>query len=204
MSSNNSTPQVAAFSVKPNPNESERDLISQNVESILEFYTREEEKIGHSQRAVEGIGGFVGRPFFLASILLFVGLWILADGFSSDFWTVQFDEPPFFWLQGIVSLCALLTTIVVLIKQNRMGKLQEQRAHLDLQLNLLTEQKATKLIHLLEELRRDLPMVQDRHDPEATALQQHTDPQHVLATIDELIMSQESAKQAAKKSDKEP
>ncbi len=33
----------------------------------------------------------------------------------------------------------------------------EQRAHLDLKVTLLTEQKAAKLIDLLEELRRDLP-----------------------------------------------
>ena len=33
----------------------------------------------------------------------------------------------------------------------------------------------TKLIHLIEELRHDLPMVRDRHDPEAVALQQRTE-----------------------------
>ena len=64
---------------------------------------------------------------------------------------------------------ALLTATVVLIKQNRLAKIEEQRAHLDLQLNLLTEQKTTKLIDLIEELRLDLPMVKNRHDPEAAA-----------------------------------
>lgn len=199
MSSETSTPPVAPVSVERNPNEPEQDPISQNVESIFEFYTREEKKISRSQRAVEVIGSFLGRPFFLACILLFVGLWILDNVLPSELGTVQFDEAPFFWLQGIVSLCALLTTTVVLIKQNRMGKLQEQRAHLDLQLNLLTEQKTTKLIDLIEELRRDLPMVKDRHDPEATVLQQHTDPQHVLATIDEMLETKEHPKQAAKR-----
>jgi uncharacterized membrane protein len=38
-------------------------------------------------------------------------------------------------------------------------------AHLDLQINLLTEQKVTKLIRLLEELRADMPGVRTRHDP---------------------------------------
>ena len=38
-------------------------------------------------------------------------------------------------------------------EQNRLGKLEELRAHLDLQVNLLTEQKTTKLIDLMEELR---------------------------------------------------
>ena len=85
----------------------------------------------------------------------------------------------------IVSLGALITATVVLIKQNRLAKLEEQRAHLDLQVNLLTEQKVTKIINLLEELRHDLPMVKDRHDAEAMALQQPTDPHVVLAALDE-------------------
>jgi uncharacterized membrane protein len=95
------------------------------------------------------------------------------------------DPPPFFWLQGVVSLGALLTTTVVLITQNREAKLEKQRLELELQVNLLTEQKTAKLIRLLEELRRDLPMVKDRHDPEAAALQKPTDPEEVLAALEE-------------------
>jgi len=35
--------------------------------------------------------------------------------------------------------------------------------------SLLAEQKTAKLIALIEELRRDLPEVTNRHDPEAAA-----------------------------------
>jgi uncharacterized membrane protein len=98
---------------------------------------------------------------------------------------VEFDPPPFFWLQGIVGLGALLTATAVLTKQNRLAKLAEQREHLDLKVTLLTEQKAAKLIDLLEELRRDLPNVSNRHDPEATALQQSMSPDSILAALDE-------------------
>ena len=97
----------------------------------------------------------------------------------------EFDPAPFFWLQGIISLGALLTTTAVLTKQNRLAKLEEQRAHLDLKVTLLTEQKAAKLIDLLEELRRDLPNVRNRHDAEAAALQQSMNPDQVLAALDE-------------------
>jgi uncharacterized membrane protein len=86
-------------------------------------------------------------------------------------------------LQGIVGLRALLTTTVVLSKQNRLAKLEEKRAHLDLKANLLTEQTAAKLIDLLEELRRDLPNVKDRHDSQAVALQQSMNPKLVLAAL---------------------
>jgi len=167
------------------PLESERDQISQNIEAVLDFYTREEKKISRSQRILERISRYVGQPVFLGFILLLVALWMLANAVLRAYGMTEFDPAPFFWLQGIVGLGALLTATVVLIKQNRLAKLAEQRAHLDLKLTLLTEQKAAKLIDLMEELRRDLPNVRNRHDPEAAALQQSMHPDHVLAALDE-------------------
>ena len=161
------------------------DQINQNIENILTFYKREEQKLSRSQRVLEYASNFIGRPYFLGSILIFVILWIAFNVMAMLNGWHEFDPPPFFWLQGIISLSALITTTVVLIKQNRLAKLEEQRAHLELQVNLLTEQKTTKLINLIEELRRDLPMVKDRHDPEAEAFQQPTDPDQVLTALDE-------------------
>jgi uncharacterized membrane protein len=117
--------------------------------------------------------------------LVFVALWMLTNVVLRRFGIAGFDPAPFFWLQGIVGLGALLTATVVLSKQNRLAKLAEQRAHLDLKVTLLTEQKTAKLIDLLEELRRDMPDVRDRHDPEATALQKSMNPDRVLAALDE-------------------
>ena len=171
------------------PVESERDQISQNIEAVLEFYTRENQKISRSQRILERISNFIGQPVFLGFILLFVALWMLANDALRQFGMAEFDPAPFFWLQGIVGLGALLTATVVLTKQNRLAKLAEQRAHLDLKVTLLTEQKAAKLIDLLEELRRDLPNVRNRHDPEAVAMQQSMNPDQVLAALDEHLKS---------------
>ena len=167
------------------PFESERDPTSQNIETVLEFYTREEQKISHSQRILERISNFVGRPVFIGFILVFVALWMVANAVLHRLGMAEFDPAPFPWLQGIVGLGALLTATVVLTKQNRLAKLAEQREHLDLKVTLLTEQKAAKLIDLLEELRRDLPNVSNRHDPEAAALQQSMSPDRVLAALDE-------------------
>ena len=167
------------------PLASERDQISQNIEAVLEFYAREEQKISRSQRILERISEFIGQPFFLGLILLLVALWMLANDALRQYGKGEFDPAPYFWLQGIVALGALLTSTIVLAKQNRLSKLADRRAHLDLKVTLLTEQKAAKLIDLLEELRRDLPNVKDRHDPAAAALQQSMNPDLVLAALDE-------------------
>ena len=164
---------------------SDRDQINQNIEAVQGFYSREDQKISRSQRALEGISHFVGTPDFLGFVLLFVAGWIVASIALDRLGLAEFDHAPFFWLQGIVGLAALLTAVVVLTKQNRIARLAEQRAHLDLKVTLLTEQKAAKLIDLLEELRRDLPNVRDRHDAGAASLQQPMNPELVLAALDE-------------------
>jgi uncharacterized membrane protein len=167
------------------PVDSVPEHISQNIDGILAFYRREEQKIGDSQRLLEIVGGFMGRPSYLASVVSFVALWMLANALCKLLGFQPPDPPPFVWLQGIVSLGALLTATVVLITQNREARLEAQRMELELQVNLLTEQKTTKVIHLLEELRRDLPMVKDRHDPESAALQKPTVPKELLAALEE-------------------
>lgn len=190
------TPLASPPGVNDAPVESERDQISQNIEAVLEFYNREEQKISNSQRMLERISSFIGQPIFLGIILVFVTFWIFSNVALLQLDQAEFDPPPFLWLQGIVGLGALLTTIVVLIKQNRLAKLAERRAHLDLKVMLLTEQKAAKLIHLLEELRRDLPNVKNRHDSEAATLQQPMNPDLVLAALDEPAQPDNQSKPA--------
>jgi uncharacterized membrane protein len=164
---------------------SDNDQVEQNIGAVLDFYALEEQKISSSQRLLERTSLIIGRSFFLGVILLFVTTWILCNIALGAMQVRAFDPPPFFWLQGIVGLGALLTATIVLSKQNRLAGLAEHRAHLDLTVMLLTEQKAAKLIDLLEELRRDLPDVKDRHDSGAAALQQSMSPDRVVAALDE-------------------
>jgi uncharacterized membrane protein len=74
-------------------------------------------------------------------------------------------------------------TTVVLITQNRQEKIDDQRRHLDLTITLLTERKVSKLIDLVEELRRDMPTVKDRHDPQAEVMKEMADPDAVLSSF---------------------
>jgi uncharacterized membrane protein len=160
---------------------------SQNIDAVLDFYTREDQKISRSQRSLERISLAIGKPLFLGGLLVFVLLWVTTNQVLRLTGRTPFDPPPFSWLQGLIGLGALMTATIVLAKQNRLAKLAEQRAHLDLKVTLLTEQKAAKLIDLLEELRRDLPNVANRHDPHAEALQHSMNPDLVLAVLDEDI-----------------
>jgi uncharacterized membrane protein len=92
------------------------------------------------------------------------------------------DPPPFSWLGGAVSLVSLYMVILILATQQREYQLREQ---LTLELAILSEQKTAKVIQLLEESRRDNPLIRNRVDQEADAMAQPADPKSVLDAIKE-------------------
>jgi uncharacterized membrane protein len=164
---------------------SDTKQVNQNIDAVLDFYAREDGKMSFAQRLLERISCFIGEPIFLVLILFFVVIWIAGNLLLAVYSVNQFDPPPFHFLQGIIGLSALLTATIVVSNQNRLARLEEQRAHLDLKVNLLTEQKTAKMIDLLEELRFDLPNVRNREDSEAAELKHAMNPDQVLAALDE-------------------
>lgn len=172
--------------------------INQNIEAIGDYYKREEQRTTRAQRVLERLADAIGRPVFLSLILLFVAAWMLGNVLAPRFGLPAFDPPPFSALQGFVSLSALLITTILLIGQNRLAKLEQRRGDLELQVNILTEQKTTTLIRLIEELRRDLPMVPDRHDADAATLQVPTDANQILSALEDKEHADQGQPKAAR------
>jgi len=154
-----------------------------SVESVASIRARAALRLDKHQRMMEVVTAALGRPRTVYVTLSLVLSWIGGNLFAPRWGWPRLDPPPFFWLQGIVTLSSVLMTTLVLITANRQTREAEDRSHLDLQVNLLSEQKVAKLIALVEELRRDLPMVRDRIDREADAMQEAVDPHAVLADL---------------------
>ena len=129
----------------------------------------------------------LARPGFVVGWVLLALGWIALNLGLAASGTEPVDPPPFFFLQGAAALTALLVSSLVLVSQEHQRVFDEQRAHLDLEVNLLAEQKIAKLISLIEELRRDLPDVRDRHDPEADTMAQAADPHAVLRDVKQVL-----------------
>jgi len=158
--------------------------VSENIGTIADFYARHEEHVTTTQRVVEKVALFLGSPVYVAANIIFIIGWIGVNLLMEDFGWEPIDEPPFFWLQGLIGLNAFIISTTVLIRQNRMSRLADHHAHLDLQVNLLTEEKTSKIIELLDALRRDLPNVSDKVDKETQELAKPADPKAVLQAIE--------------------
>jgi len=159
--------------------------VHEHIGAVSEFYARHEEKQTPTQRVVERVSLFLGSPAYVIGNLVFFVLWIAFNLAGPELGFGQWDEPPFFWLQGLIALNAFVISTTVLIRQNRMTKLANQHAHLDLQINLLADEKTSKIIQMLEELRRDLPNVRNKVDQEAHELAKPTDTGAVISIIEE-------------------
>lgn len=160
--------------------------LDENIDSVLEVQKREWEQRPAAQRFVDRASRYIGRPRYLLVLVGFVGCWIGVNALAPRWGLVRFDAFPYPLLEGILTLAALVSTTVVLIAQNRQTRIEQQHMHIALQLSLTTEQKVAKMINLIEELRRDLPMVRNRHDQQAATFSQKTDALQVLSAIEEV------------------
>jgi uncharacterized membrane protein len=158
----------------------------ENLELLEKFDDRQPDVSG-LQRAIERVSAFFGSPsYFIFSIAFIVG-WATINAWGAHRGWAHVDAPPFPWLQGIVSSNALVLTAAVLIRQTRMSAIAEHRSHLDLQINLLTEQKVSKILQLVDDLHRELKDVRgapvERPREHIEEMSKPADPHAILDAI---------------------
>lgn len=157
--------------------------IEDTVKAIARLHAEHYENATPLQRLVDRSIARVGRPESVGLLAVLVVGWMALNVGMRVLGHAPLDEPPFFWLQGAVALAALFTTVLILTTQRHEDKLATHREQLTLELAILSEQKAAKIIELLEELRRDMPQVPNRIDPDAETMAKPADPQAVLDAI---------------------
>ena len=137
------------------------------------------------QQSVDRLTGIVGQPGFVAILGVAVMTWIVGNLLVMRLGFRPFDPPPFSWLQCVTSAGALLVAALILTTQRREDQLADHRSHLILELTISNDQKVSKIIDLLEEVRRDNPAIIDRVDRQAVAMATPSDTRAVLEAIKE-------------------
>ncbi len=170
----------------PPDDEHAPSVLERNVQAVGALRQRADERASTHQLFIERVTEALGRPRTIYVVVTAVVAWIAWNMAAPSLGLPRVDAPPFFWMQGVIGLAALLMTTMVLTTQNRQVGHSEQRAHLDLQVNLMSEQKIAKVVGLLEELRRDLPSVVNRVDPVAEAMTESVSPDNVISALEDV------------------
>jgi len=169
------------------------DVVERNIDTILEVHEEFERRKSRQDRIADAITIFSGSMPFAYLHVVWFGLWVIVNlGWLG---IKPFDPFPFGLLTMIVSLEAIFLATFVLVSQNRMTLAAEERATLDLQINLLSEYEITRLLTLVDAM-ADRMGIKEARDPEMDELEMNVAPEVLLGEIED--QARERAEQHAR------
>ena len=164
------------------------ELTERNVETIAEMERVSQVKRTLGERVADGFASAVGSWTFIIiqSVLLIV--WVILNVIG---WWRHWDPYPFILLNLALSFQAAYASPIIMMSQNRQARLSERRNHLDLQINLLTEQENTEMLRMLRAIckRLDIPIADS---PAVAAMSQRTKPDKVVEQIEETVEAEKN------------
>jgi len=142
-----------------------------NIQAVvaLERDTRSERSA--LERLTDLVSAAASSTWFIVVHVVWFAVWV---GLNALF-PQRLDPYPFSLLTLLVSLEAILLTGFVLISQDRMTKLADRRAHLDLQVNLLAEQELTAILRVVCLIAEKTGVQLEGCDPDLNQLLGRTD-----------------------------
>ncbi len=154
------------------------DLTQQNIEVIAKLEEALSNQRTASDKFVDAIADFCSTKAFVWAHLAWFSIWISANLFPG---IKHFDPFPFPLLALIVSLEAIFLTAFVLISQKYQAQIAVRRNHLDLQINLLSEQENTKMLTMLSAIMQNMNI--HAGDEEVDAMQEAVRPEKLAEQI---------------------
>jgi uncharacterized membrane protein len=155
-------------------------VVERNIITLAEIREQMEESKSFQDRLADVITRWSGSMAFVYLHVAWFAAWVAVNlG-----WTPlkPFDPFPFGLLTMVVSLEAIFLATFVLISQNRLSEMADQRADLDLQINLLAEYEVTRILKLVDAIADHLGL-EEGNDPEVDELKESTSPDKVLEEI---------------------
>jgi uncharacterized membrane protein len=156
-------------------------VVERNIQALLLHRREQEVNRSREERFADTVTRFTGSLKFVYIHLVVFGLWILINlGWVPG--VPRFD-PSFVVLAMVASVEAIFLSTFVLITQNRMAALADQRADLDLQISLLAEHEITRIITLVTAIAERLELDAARN-PELAELSQDVAPERVMEKME--------------------
>ena len=153
-------------------------LSGESLQSKLEF-----EK-SFSEIFIKYLVGYFGTLAFLNLNIIVIVLWVLINTGVLPILPI-FDPYPFNLLMTLVSLFAIFLSIIVLISQNRQGRIADIRQQIDLEINVRTEQEVTKILELLDSIHIELGI--KKKDKELEVMKEKLNLEEIKEEIEEVL-----------------
>jgi uncharacterized membrane protein len=142
-----------------------------------------------ADRTASFVARFCGSIHFVWIHALVFGAWFAVNSIPG---LPHWDPYPFTFLTMWASTESIFIASFILIAQNYGMRVSERRSQLDLQVNLLAEQEATKTLQMLDAIAKKVG-AQVGNDPEVEALAEATRIESLARQIDETQKQQDAA-----------
>jgi uncharacterized membrane protein len=126
----------------------------------------------------------LGSMKFLLSCFIIFAVWIC--------WNVNlfpllkpFDPFPFPILEMAVSLFAIILSVLVLINQNRQGRIETIRQQVEFEVNVRAEEEITKILNMVHDIHQHLG-INTTADQQLEEMKVPTDIKQIHKTIDDM------------------
>ncbi len=166
-------------------------LVERNILAVSELERQALENRTPAEKFSDGVVSQAGRLRSVVAHALFFGLWVTWNLKITPLYP-KFDPFPSPALITVVSLEAIFLALFILLSENRSSRRAEERAHLDLQINLLAEHESTKTLELLQALCA-FHGLRQAQDPEVVELLQRTEPAMLAREIERQLPSEVAA-----------
>jgi uncharacterized membrane protein len=150
--------------------------VEETVQQLVELDQRHHNRAPLIQLWANRLASTLGRPASVATILLLTVAWMIGNYLVTAWGAHGVEQFPFPDLGFVATIVALFVALLILTAQRHDQALADKRAQLTLQIAMLSERKIAKLIALIQEQRRDNPLLADRLDPEVDEMAQPADP----------------------------
>lgn len=168
-----SAPQAA-------PDDDINSVLRRNIRTLHRKREEEERRASALDRLATALSAFAGSMSFVGLNLAAVIFWIAAN--LSFLPGLRPFDPTFVILATAASVEAIFLSTFILITQNRAAAAADRRSDLDLQISLLTEHEATRILDLCTEIAAQLKVAAAK-DPSLSELRREVEPESVLDEI---------------------
>jgi uncharacterized membrane protein len=163
------------------PAEGAPAFVGENIEKLIAIEKEALRFRSRKEAITDAIARFVGTISFVLVQIAVTLCWVVVN--TGIIPVIKpFDPFPYPLLSAVTSFEAVLITAFVLMKQNRLGIIADRRDHVDLQVNLLTERRATEIIRMLNRLSVHLGVEQPSH-PDRQELERQVEVEHVIEEV---------------------
>lgn len=151
------------------------DLIARHEQEFLD-------RRSVTERVGDAVAGWMGSLWFVLFHTVVFVLWIAIN--TLHIVPIrQFDPLPFQLLGVIFAFEAILLASFVLMRQSRIGRRADERAHLELQVLLLTEKEITAVLTICKAMAQKLELDGVAKAPGVEEMTQETQLDQVAETI---------------------